>query len=43
MQSLDASLAALVRAGMISQKEAAERASNDEELARLLGRVRVAS
>jgi twitching motility protein PilT len=43
MQSLDASLAALVRAGMISQKEAGERASNDEELARLLGRVRVAS
>ena len=43
MQSLDASLAALVRAGRISQKEAGERASNDEELARLLGRVRVAS
>ena len=43
MQSLDASLAALVRAGMITQREAGERASNDEELARLLGRVRVAS
>ena len=43
MQSLDASLAALVRTGMISQKEAGERASNEEELARLLGRVRVAS
>jgi twitching motility protein PilT len=43
MQSLDASLAALVRNGMITQKEAGERASNEEELARLLGRVRVAS
>ena len=43
MQSLDASLAALVRTGMISQKDAAERATSEDELARLLGRVRVAS
>jgi twitching motility protein PilT len=43
MQSLDSSLAALVRSGMISQKEASERASDEEELNRLLGRVRVAS
>ena len=43
MQSLDASLAALVRSGKISQKEAGERASDEEELSRLLGRVRVAS
>ena len=43
MQSLDASLAALVRTGKISQTDAAERATNEEELARLLGRVRVAS
>ena len=43
MQSLDASLAALVRTGVITHREASERASNEEELARLLGRVRVAS
>jgi twitching motility protein PilT len=43
MQSLDASLAALVRTGKITQKEAGERASDEEELNRLLGRVRVAS
>jgi twitching motility protein PilT len=43
MQSLNASLAALVRSGTITLKDAGERASNEEELARLLGRVRVAS
>jgi twitching motility protein PilT len=43
MQSLDSSLAALVRSGKITHKEAAERASDEEELTRLLGRVRVAS
>jgi twitching motility protein PilT len=43
MQSLDASLAVLVRSGMITQQEAAERATDEEELSRMLGRVRVAS
>jgi twitching motility protein PilT len=43
MQSLDASLAALVRNGVITPRDAADRATSEEELARLLGRVRVAS
>jgi twitching motility protein PilT len=42
MQTMDAALAQLVRAGKISRELAESRSSTPEELRRLLGTVRVA-